>query len=436
MRILIVSNLYPPYYLGGYELHCAQVAEGLHRAGHDVYVLTSVYGLPLSPLGNIQPCSEEINGVSVHRWLSQSDYEPQPPHRPWTLFQARREMRDARQFLKILKEFQPDIVNWWNMNAISKRLLPLPSWKRIPELHCFDDRWMIQEYGRGGEKAAAFWVDLWDGNWGPEIIRPILRWAGRRAEKRVARRGIPTRKFPYHPGHVCFLSEYLRTLHREAGLEFLSSEVIYGGMPTGKFYAPVRRQTESEPLRLLYAGQISPDRGLNTLVEAIGHMIPALQSRLALSVAGQGQPDYLARVKKQVEVLGVTSSVSFLGKIPHEQMPKVYKQHDVMVFTSTRPEGLGFVMVEAMLAGCAVLTTGSGGAMEIAALADLPVFPKNDPVELSRLLSRLVADRAEVAKIASHGQEVALREFSFDRMMKRFEAALSRTHKAHHAESR
>jgi glycosyltransferase involved in cell wall biosynthesis len=75
------------------------------------------------------------------------------------------------------------------------------------------------------------------------------------------------------------------------------------------------------------------------------------------------------------------------------------------------------VSIEALLAGCAVITTGSGGAMEIASVADLPLFPKDDSVALSRLLARLARDRPEVLAIASRGQAVALRMFSFTRMI-------------------
>jgi glycosyltransferase involved in cell wall biosynthesis len=427
MKILIVTNLYPPYYLGGYELHCAQVAEALHRSGHEVSVLSSVYGMPLSTFGNIQPRTEKINGLPVHRWLNQYVYEPQPARKPWTLFQAKRELWDARQFLKILTSFQPDIVNWWNMNGLTKTLVPIPRSWGIPDVHSIDDRWMIHEYGPKGEKASAFWANLWDGNWGPGVCRPLFRWVGRVWEKRIEREGIPTRELSHCPSHVCFLSEYMRKLHREAGLEFPSSEVIYGGVHPAQFYEPVRGQIGmSETLRVLYAGQISPDRGLHTVVEAIGHLAPAVRNRLKLSVAGNGQPRYLSEIKSRVEDLGLKDRVLFLGKVPHEHMPRIYKQHQILVFASARQEALGFVMIEAMLAGCAVVTTGSGGAMEIAALADLPLFPKDDPVALSQLLTRLATDSSEVARIASRGQEVALRDFSFDRMMERWTATLRR----------
>ena len=50
MKILIVTNLYPPHYLGGYEVYCTQVAEALQRAGYQVRVLTSTYGCDVGPV--------------------------------------------------------------------------------------------------------------------------------------------------------------------------------------------------------------------------------------------------------------------------------------------------------------------------------------------------------------------------------------------------
>ncbi len=58
--------------------------------------------------------------------------------------------------------------------------------------------------------------------------------------------------------------------------------------------------------------------------------------------------------------------------------------------------------------------------MEIARLADLPVFPKGDGTALSRILEGLNADRQLMSEIARKGQEVALREFSSERMVSRF----------------
>ena len=432
MKILIVSNLYPPYYGGGYEVRCAQVAEALQHSGHDVCVLTSTYGLPASALGNTRPRCEERNGVPVHRALNHYLHKPQPVQLPGRLFAVKRHLWDAQQFQQLVKSFQPDIVNWWGMYSLSKTLLPLPHAWGIPDVHWIEHWWMIREYGPAGEIAAALWSDCWDGNWGPRICRPLFRWGGRRWERRFDQEDVPTRSFPNRPSHVCFVSEYLRTLYRDEGFDFPSSEVIYGGVPTALFYAPIHGLRDApKPLRCLYAGQISPDRGLHTVIEAIGHMDFGHRSRLRLSIAGHSTSAYFTDIKARVAALGLTETVAFLGQIPHEQMPGLYKQHHVLVFPSTREEGLPLTMIEAMLSGCAVVTTGSGGAMEVATLADLPVFPKNNSAALSHLITQLVTHREQVPEIASRGQKIALQEFSLDRMMRRFGETLDRIYTDH-----
>src|SRR5438034_940800 len=76
--------------------------------------------------------------------------------------------------------------------------------------------------------------------------------------------------------------------------------------------------------------------------------------------------------------------------------------------------------------GSAVLTTGSGGAIELAERAELPLFPKDHPFALSRLLAALEEDRARVADIGLRGQETMLREFTLHRMLEKTSRALGR----------
>ena len=76
MRILTLSNLYPPHYVGGYELRCGKVVEALRRRGHSVEVLTSNHGV-----GGDRPPAEDnsvnrslrIHGFFGHPWLGIGD---------------------------------------------------------------------------------------------------------------------------------------------------------------------------------------------------------------------------------------------------------------------------------------------------------------------------------------------------------------------------
>lgn len=427
MKILIVTNLYPPHYLGGYEIRCAQIAEYMRQAGEDVFVLTTSFGLP-SRNGNARSAPREIiAGVQVERSLHYRPLSSTPDHL-FLLSTAKRQLADARRFVEILDEFQPDMVHWWNMEVVSKTPLMVALSRRIPCVYSLEGFWPIHDYGSLAEKEPAYWTRFWAGEWGPPPIRPFLRPLLRcglaRWERRVQRQGIPTRGLYRLSGHACFVSEFVRCEHERAGLAFSSSEVIYGGVSEEKFFKRrIASDFSSGRLKLLYAGQLNPERGLHTIVEALGLLPPETRARLELIVAQSNpgaRPAYEQEINERIRALGLSSTVTFLGKIPHDRMANVYQNAHALVFASTRREGLPLTMTEAMCAGCAVITTGSGGAIELADQADLPIFPKDHPVALSRLLVTLEANRGLVYQVAQRGQEVVLRKFTLQQMMDKF----------------
>ena len=427
MKILLVSNLYPPHYVGGYELRCAQVADYLRAAGHEVRVVTSFWQIPAWEAGS--GAREDAPGSTppVERWLRYHTFDPIPAKRRRTLAMAREQLQEARRFNRVLAEWRPDVVNWWNLEGVTKTILPLPAAHGIPDVHWVEDTWLIREYGANGEKESLHWFDFWRGTWAPRALRPPLAAGLALWERRVRREGIATRPFPNRPRHVCFVSEFMRAEHERAGLTWPSSSVILGGVDAERFYA---RRTLAEfaegPLRLLYAGYVEPKRGLHTIVAALGLLPPHLREGVRLAVAQTDPPGgnpYLHEIKATIERLGLAGAVRFLGRVPHEAMPGLYATQHVLISATTRAEGLPMTMVEAMCAGCAVITTGSGGAMEIADLAGLPLFPQEDPAALCQLLTRLATSRPWVFELGIRGQEAVRKHLTWARTA----AALSAT---------
>ena len=416
MKILIVSNLYPPHYIGGYELRCAQVAEYLRSAGHQVRVVTSFVKIPGVEVGSGARDIALPGAAPVERWLRYHTLDPLPAKRSSTLAMAREQLREARRFNRLLADWRPDVVNWWNLEGVTKAILPLPAARGIPDVAWVEDTWLIREYGAGGEKESPPWFDFWRGAGAPRALRPgLAAWAWR-----VRREGIATRPFPSRLRHVCFVSEFMRSEHQRAGLTWPSSSVVHGGIDAGRFrVARTAAGFADGPLRLLYAGYVDPARGLHTIIAALGLLPPNLRDRIQLSVAHTGPSipsDYVEGIRTNIGRLGLADRVRFLGRMPHEAMPGVYGAHHVLVSATNRAEGLPMAMMEAMCAGCAVITTGSGGAIEIAEAAGLPLFPKDDPESLSRLIARLAADPRWVFEVAIRGQEAVLEHFTFARM--------------------
>ena len=424
MKILIISNLYPPHYVGGYELRCAQVADYLRAAGHQVRVVTSFAKLPAAEAGSGAGETDPGGETPVERWLRYHTFDPLPAQRRRTLAMAREQLREARRFNRLLSDWRPDVVNWWNLEGVTKTILPLPAAHGIPDIHWVEDTWLIREYGADGEKESLHWFDFWRGAWAPQALRPVLAAGLAAWEWRVRREGIATRPFPNRPSHVCFVSEFMRSEHERAGLTWPSASVIHGGIATEEFQV---RRTPADyaenTLRLLYAGNIEPNRGLHTIIAALGLLPRDLRDRVQLSVAHTGPsiPSwYVMGIRASIEQLGLVNTVHFLGRIPHQAMPGVYGAHHVLISATTRAEGLPMAMMEAMCAGCAVVTTGSGGAMEIADVAGLPLFPGDDPGALSRLIARLATDPRWVFEVAMRGQEAVLKHFTWSGMADAF----------------
>ena len=420
MKILVVSNLYPPHYVGGYELRCAQVVEYLRAAGHQVRVVTSFSKVPGADGGSGAGETAPGGEAPVERWLRYHTFDPMPamPRRP--LAMAREQLREARRFNRLLADWRPDVVNWWNLEGLTKTILPLPAAHGIPDVHCVDDTWLVREYGASGEKESLGWFDFWRGNRTPRTLRPALAAGLAVWGWRVRREGIATRPVPNRPRHVCFVSDFMRSEHQRAGLTWPSASVIHGGVAAERFYVARNPADFAEgPLQLLYAGYVEPARGLHTIVEALGRLPQSLRERVRLSVAQTDPPranPYLDEVKTTIERLGLTGTVGFLGKLPYLAMPGLYATRHVLISATRRAEGLPLAMMEAMCAGCAVITTGSGGAMEIADVAGLPLFPPDDPEALSRLIGTLATDRNWVFQVALRGQEAVLKHFTFARM--------------------
>jgi len=70
MKILVLTNLYPPLSIGGYEERCRDVVEGLRERGHDILVLTSTHGMIGKKDDGVVHRRLRIHGFYGHPWCS------------------------------------------------------------------------------------------------------------------------------------------------------------------------------------------------------------------------------------------------------------------------------------------------------------------------------------------------------------------------------
>jgi glycosyltransferase involved in cell wall biosynthesis len=98
----------------------------------------------------------------------------------------------------------------------------------------------------------------------------------------------------------------------------------------------------------------------------------------------------------------VESALKFLGFVSDEELSVLYRQAAAHVLVSWC-EGFGLTVVEAMAAGCPVLTTSGGSLEEVAGDAALKVEP-GDPAAIGAALVRLVRSPALRAELIQRGR--------------------------------
>lgn len=147
-----------------------------------------------------------------------------------------------------------------------------------------------------------------------------------------------------------------------------------------------RHAPEGEKL-LFYIGRITPEKGVQVLLQALPFMrerYPKLRLLVAGRNSGQMQP--------LVDELGIGEAVDLLGFIDSETRDCLYRTVDAAIFPSLY-EPFGIVALEAMAAGCNVIASNVGGLGEVVdhRRTGLTVRP-NDAQSLAWAVDQLFSD--------------------------------------------
>lgn len=114
-----------------------------------------------------------------------------------------------------------------------------------------------------------------------------------------------------------------------------------------------------EPLRLLFVARFAHNKGVHILMEAVQKLNKkGYKKRLQFNLVGKG-PLYESYLQRYL-----IPNVKFLGFVPDEELPTVYRQNDVFVFP-TLFEGMPTVVLEAMSHGLPVIVSDVGATAEL-----------------------------------------------------------------------
>jgi glycogen(starch) synthase len=396
MRLTFITNLYPPYIVGGNEMLCHDVVTALRARGHQVSVVC----------GRGRALPDDVDGV-LPLDLDRKEETFLGGRAPGLLESFRLHVFDPATWRAVraaLRRLRPDVVVVWNLYMASAAPLVAVRAAGLPAVTHVCDKWLD--------------VSLRDAG-------PVLRLSPRaaRAVGSAQRAILPWLRRAARPSRIVAISAFIKSFYERSGHPAADIDVIHLGVPLDEPTEQERRG-RSGPLRLLYVGGLWEGKGPQTAVRALGILKRAGHAGLRLDVCGTGTPGFVAWLRGVIAEEDVGEEVRLRGFVDRAVVRALCLSHDVLLFPSQWDEPFAAVPVEAMSAGMAIVATTAGGTPEAVTDGETGLLvPPADPAAMADAIRRLIESPGLRQDLGARAAAVARERFGFDRYIDRLEAA-------------
>jgi glycogen(starch) synthase len=346
VRILLLSNLYPPYIQGGAEVTAGDIALGLEKLGHQVLVLTSSEGLPQA----------QQDGC-VWRTLSCAPPAHFDRHRPlWQQFNLMLNYyrryhcpANAMELRRLVAAARPDVLYIWEITGIGViSLLKTLSDLNLPIVFQLGSYWLLYAQSPETEQSRLHVERL--KRWLIGSLPP-LRWTS-----------------------FIAVSAAVKQKYAEAGFDPERIEVINSGIDSRFLTLPPADNPRSRMqgnMELLFAGRLRVEKGLLVLLKALDLLVHEQKQAstkvpsLHLNIFGTGDQVHIDELHTFLRERDLTQFVTFHGRVSQDELISYYDRSHIMLVPSLWQEPFGLVIVEAMARGLPVVASHVGGPAEI-----------------------------------------------------------------------
>jgi glycosyltransferase involved in cell wall biosynthesis len=387
MKILVLSNLYPPDVIGGYEQGCKQAVDALRARGHEVRVVTSS---PRKPVPGERDVSRKLQLSDVWNDYMFQHSSPVISH----LIETESHLVNAfnvHALSREIDEFQPDVAYVWMIEGIGGLgLMATLQHLGVPWLwHLMDD------------------VPVALCKLGGRLVSPLLREVSRQLDGRFLAcsrqlvNEIEAGGVPIDPADV----------------EVVPNWVI-GECPTPRtrFYEP-----GEGTLRLVAAGQINRNKGTDHIIETAARLRGRGYDGFSIELFGNADDPYFAALAK---VRNVENHVIFRGFRPQAELAELYRDRDVFFFPTWPREPFGFAPLEAAWRGCVPLMSQVCGIAEWFVNGVHCLKADRHPDAFADSIAAILDGTTRLEPIARRGASVIDRDFHLNSQIPRIERAL------------
>jgi glycosyltransferase involved in cell wall biosynthesis len=384
MRILIVSNLFAPRVLGGYEQACARIAAGLAQRGHDVVVLTSTStreakassSLPVERTLNLRAFERVPNtNASIKRLLDHECMISQPVN--------------SFLLLDAVRRLRPDHVILFNLIGLGGLgLIDVLESVGMPWTFNLGDNVPVRLVeGHSSEITAVYGAD--DGA--------------------VFSRGL-----------VSAVSQTLVDEIRDSGIPLDTRvDVIPRGIASVQPRS--RPYLDRGRTRFVAASSLHRFKGIDIIVDAAARLARSGRRDFTVEIFGGGDA---APFRARAEKLGIADLVTFPGFISPSELMKVHARSDAFLFPTWEREPGASAPFEAAAAGCLPILTATCGPAERLVDGIHCIKIRRDPAALAHAMEAVCDGLVDLEAMREACVRLIEGDLAFDTSLDRLETLL------------
>ncbi|MHB1295195.1 MAG: glycosyltransferase [Anaerolineae bacterium] len=377
MRILMASHGYPPT-VSGVSIVVQKLARAMVRRGHTVAVVTGS--------DQMQGYRSEDQGVELIRVHSRDNPFWKEGPLPYL---------SLNELCAISDAFKPDVLHVHEVATVGRQFQRLSLRSGAPLLASCHFVPRFAAHYLGGDVAEGL---VESAVWTYSI------WLLNRCD------------------HVVFATEAHRRYFAERGLQ-PPTTIISNGIDTARYSAEqnhdadvVERYSLPARARILFVGRMARDKEIDVLIRAMPRI--AERSDAHLLLVGRGDERSSLEVLAHEE--GVAGRVHFLGFVPEDDMPALFRAVDLFAITSTC-EVQSLPTLEAMATRLPVVAADAVALPEIVKHGGNGfLVPPREPEAVADAIVRILSDRGMAARMGEAGYAIA-RQHDESRTFDRYE---------------
>jgi mannosyltransferase len=163
-------------------------------------------------------------------------------------------------------------------------------------------------------------------------------------------------------------------------------------------------------------GRVRAQKGTDVFVDAMCRLLPHYPDFTAVIVGAitVDQVAFANDLKKRIEAAGLQSRIVITGELPIEEVERWYQRLTIYAFTS-RNEGFGLTLLEAMSVGAALVASRAGAAELVVEDGVTGVLTLPGDVDaLAAALEPLLRDPASAVAMGERARRRVVEKFSLD----------------------